>query len=145
MSIVLKSQSNHTHPITKKFTVIAKPKKAVKARNEKKVTTPKEEAEELRKLKIAAKVFNVLSRKFPNAFSATPKPLAIGIKEDILASTEELGLSKTSIRIFLNIYVRSTNYRAVRIVNAERINLHGEVTGLVTYHEANYYKEKRSK
>lgn len=130
--------------IKKKKTIVVNLKKIQKVKKEKKEKTPRQKAEELRKLKIAAKVFNVLSRKFPDVFSATPKPLAIGIKDELFAAIEELGLSKTNLRIFLNIYCRSNDYREARIVNAERVNLKGEFAGLVTEKEANYFKEKQS-
>lgn len=48
------------------------------------------------------KVLNVLNEKYPNIFIY--KPLAIGIKEDLLNTSEELGISKTELRIFLTFY-----------------------------------------
>lgn len=145
MQLVIKPKLKLTTPIVKKKeTIVVNLKKIQKVKKEKKEKTPREQAEELRKIKIAAKVFNQLSRKFPDVFSATPKPLAIGIKDELFAAIEELGLSKTNLRIFLNIYCRSKDYRAARIVNAERVNLKGEFAGLVTEKEANYFKEKQS-
>lgn len=145
MQLVIKPKLKLTAPIVKKKeTIVVNLKKIQKVKKEKKEKTPREQAEELRKIKIAAKVFNQLSRKFPDVFSATPKPLAIGIKDELFAAIEELGLSKTNLRIFLNIYCRSKDYREARIVNAERINLKGEFAGLVTEKEANYFKEKQS-
>lgn len=82
----------------------------------------------------AIKVLNVLSEKYPDIF--TYKPLAIGIKEELLNISEELGISKTELKIFLNFYCRSKDYRANLILNAERVNLKGEVTGVVTEQEA---------
>ncbi|WPX99981.1 ProQ domain-containing protein (plasmid) [Candidatus Megaera polyxenophila] len=145
MQLVIKPKLKLTAPIVKKKeTIVVNLKKIQKVKKEKKEKTPREQAEELRKIKIAAKVFNQLSRKFPDVFSATPKPLAIGIKDELFTASEELGLSKTNLRIFLNIYCRSKDYREARIVNAERINLKGEFAGLVTEKEANYFKEKQS-
>lgn len=145
MQLVIKPKLKLTAPIVKKKeTIVVNLKKIQKVKKEKKEKTPREQAEELRKIKIAAKVFNQLSRKFPDVFSATPKPLAIGIKDELFAAIEELGLSKTNLRIFLNIYCRSKDYREARIVNAERVNLKGEFAGLVTEKEATYYKEKQS-
>jgi len=83
---------------------------------------------------IAIRVLNVLSEKYSNIF--TYKPLAIGIKEDLLNISEELGVSKTELKIFLNFYCRSKKYRSNLILNAERVNLKGEVTGVVTEQEA---------
>ncbi len=83
---------------------------------------------------IAIRVLNVLSEKYPKTFPY--KPLAIGIKEDLLNDSEELGLSKTELKIFLTFYCKSNKYRANLILNTERVNLKGEVTGVLTEQEA---------
>lgn len=82
----------------------------------------------------AIRVLNVLSEKYPKTFPY--KPLAIGIKDELFAISEELGLSKNELKIFLTFYCRSNKYRANLILNAERFNLKGEVTGLVKEQEA---------
>lgn len=150
MQSVIKPKLKLPTPIVKKKkTIILKPKitiqskKIQKIKKDKKEKTPRQKAEELRKWNIAVRVLNVLLVKYPKTFSYKPKPLAIGIKEELFATSEELGLSKTNLRIFLNIYCRSKDYRAARIVNAERVNLKGEVIGFVTEREANYYIEKK--
>lgn len=144
MQLVIKPKLKLTTPIVKKKeTIVVNLKKIQKVKKEKKEKTPREKAEELRKTKIAAKVFSVLRKRFPKTFFE-PKPLAIGIKDELFTASEELGLSKTNLRIFLNIYCRSKDYREARIVNAKRVNLKGEVAGLVTEKEATYYKEKQS-
>lgn len=79
-------------------------------------------------------VLKVLSEKYPKTFPY--KPLAIGIKDELFAVSEELGLSKTELKVFLTFYCRSKDYRTNLILNAERINLKGEVTGVVTEQEA---------
>lgn len=148
MQLVIKPKLKPITSINKKETITVKPKSGNAAPNKKvkedkkKEKTPREKAEELRKTKIAAKVFSVLRKRFPKTFFE-PKPLAIGIKDELFAAEEELGLSKTELRIFLNIYCRSKNYREARIVNAERVNLKGDVTGLVTEPEVSFYKEKQ--
>jgi len=83
---------------------------------------------------IAIKILNILNEKYPYIF--TYKPLAIGIKEDLLNICEELGISKTELKIFLNFYCRSKEYKANLILNAERINLKGEPVGIVTEQQA---------
>jgi len=82
----------------------------------------------------AIRVLNILNEKYPNIF--TYKPLTIGIKEDLLNVSEELGISKTELKIFLNFYCRSKKYRANLILNTERFNLKGEVTSVITEKEA---------
>lgn len=82
----------------------------------------------------ATKVLNVLSEKYPKTFPY--KPLAIGIKDELFTISEELGLSKNELKSFLTFYCKSNKYRANLILNAERFNLKGEITGLVTEQEA---------
>lgn len=83
---------------------------------------------------IAIRVLSVLSEKYPKTFPY--KPLPIGIKDELFAVSEELGLSKNELKIFLTFYCRSNKYRANLILNAERVNLKGEFTGLVKEQEA---------
>jgi len=80
---------------------------------------------------IADKVLNVLIQKYPKTFKY-PKPLAIGIKEQLLIVSEELGLSKNELKIFLTYYCRSRVYKETLILNAKRVNLKGEFEGVVT-------------
>src|SRR5574343_506928 len=82
----------------------------------------------------ATKILNVFSEQYPKTFPY--KPLAIGIKNELFAISEELGFSKTELKIFLTFYCRSNKYRANLILNAERVNLKGEITGLVKEQEA---------
>lgn len=81
----------------------------------------------------AIKLLNILSEKYPNIFNY--KPLAIGIKDELFAASEEIGISKKELKIFLNFYCRSKKYRANLILNAERVNLKGEIVGIVTKQE----------
>ena len=81
----------------------------------------------------AIKVLNVLNEKYPNIFNY--KPLAIGIKDILFTASEELGISKKELKIFLNFYCRSKKYRANLILNAKRVNLKGEIVGIVTKQE----------
>ena len=83
----------------------------------------------------AVKVLNVLNEKYPKTFPY--KPLAIGIKDELFAVSEELGFSKTELRIFLRFYCSSREYRTNLILNAERVNLKGEVSGVVKEEELN--------
>ena len=60
-------------------------------------------------------------------------------KTRIEYKSEKLGISKNELKIFLNFYCRSKKYRANLIFNTERINLKGEVVGLVKEEEATYH------
>jgi CspA family cold shock protein len=92
--------------------------------------------EQVKKRGIALRVLNILIAKYPKTFGYKPKPLAIGISHELFVITEELGLSKNELRNFFSFYCRSKDYRANLILNAERVNLKGEVTGVVTEQEA---------
>jgi cold shock protein len=96
----------------------------------------RKKAEQVKKRDIALKVLNVLIAKYPKTFGYKPKPLAIGISHELFALTEELGVSKNELRNFFSFYCRSKDYRANLILNTERINLKGEVTGVVTEQQA---------
>lgn len=104
----------------------------IQACNIKVLEIPTNKIENIRN--IAIRVLSVLSDKYPKTFPY--KPLAIGIKDELFAVSEELGLSKTELKIFLTFYCRSKNYKTNLILNAERINLKGEVTEVVTEQEA---------
>ena len=106
----------------------------IQACNIKVLKIPTNKVENIRT--IAIRVLNVLSEKYPKTFAYKPKPLAIGIKDELFAINEELGLSKNELKVFLTFYCRSKDYRANLILNAERFNLKGEVTGVVTEQEA---------
>ena len=80
----------------------------------------------------AIRVLNILIDKYPKTFGYKPKPLAVGIGKELFAIAKELGLSKRELNIFFIFYCRSKEYKEKLILNAERINLKGEVTGVVT-------------
>ena len=107
----------------------------IQACNIKVLEIPTNKIENIRN--IAIRVLSVLSDKYPKTFPY--KPLAIGIKDDLLNISEKLGISKNELKIFLNFYCRSKKYRANLIFNTERINLKGEVVGLVKEEEATYH------
>ncbi len=76
---------------------------------------------------------NVLSEKYHKTFPY--KTLAIGIKENLLNFSEELGLSKTELKVFLTFYYRSRDYKETLILKAKKVNLKGEFEGIVTEHQ----------
>lgn len=80
----------------------------------------------------AIRVLNILIAKYPKTFGYKPKPLAVGIREELFTVVKELGLSRRELNAFLGFYCRSKEYKEKLILNAERINLKGEVAGVVT-------------
>ena len=70
------------------------------------------------------------SKLYPNCFSQTPKPLAIGIDKVILAEEvkkpEEARISQKVLRRFLAKYTRSVAYKEAMQSGSARINLQGE-------------------
>ncbi len=75
----------------------------------------------------------------PNFFHTQHLTITLGISHELFTVTEELGLSKTELRTFFSFYCRSKEYKEKLILNAERINLKGEVAGLVTEEEVRYH------
>jgi hypothetical protein len=69
--------------------------------------------------------------KYPHCFSDPIKPLAIGIIKDMLKERTELELSGIKIRKFCNIYCNTPEYKAALKLGASRVDLRGNVTGLV--------------
>lgn len=76
-------------------------------------------------------ILNHFKRKYPNCFSDPIKPLAIGIIKDMLKEKTELGLSGIKIRKFCNIYCNIPEYKAALKTGVSRVDLRGNVTGLV--------------
>lgn len=76
-----------------------------------------------------AATFKKLIEQYPKCFSATPRPLAIGIHKAIWEGEEkkpeEERISKTTIRHFLLIYTGSKAYREAIIAGGNRIDLQG--------------------
>ena len=71
---------------------------------------------------------------WPEIFSLdAPRPLKIGIKEDILACAAkyELKLSKSQITAALMVYINRAEYRSAVAQGGQRVDLHGLPTGEV--------------
>lgn len=69
--------------------------------------------------------------KYPNCFSDSIKPLAIGIIKDMLKEKTELKLSGIKIRKFCNIYCNTPEYKMALKAGISRVDLLGNSTGLV--------------
>lgn len=82
------------------------------------------------------KHFAYFSELYPNCFSETPKPLAIGIDKAIMVEEvkkpEEQQLSLQVLRRFLGKYTRSVAYKEAMQLGSSRINLQGEEVDKVT-------------
>jgi hypothetical protein len=111
----------------------------------------KQQAIELRKKQIEqAKAlykyhFSYFSKLYPECFSQTPKPLAVGINKVMLEEEakkpEKERLSKAAISKFLNKYTRSVAYKESLQSGSARINLQGEEVDKVTPEHAEFAKK----
>ena len=82
----------------------------------------------------------LLMDAYPNVFSRdNPKPLKIGIQEDLVADDK---VSRTKIKRALASYVRSPQYLRSFAEDADRIGLDGEPAGKVTAEEADHARAK---
>jgi hypothetical protein len=91
------------------------------------------------------KHLSYFSNLYPNCFSKTPKPLAIGINKVMLEEEskkpEEEQVSKTAISKFLTKYTRSVAYKEAMQSGSARINLQGEEVDKVTPEHAEFAKK----
>lgn len=102
--------------------------------------TRKTEAQRKKELEANRKALDELCELLPEVFNPRqPKPLKIGIHEDIAATGK---LSKTRIRRALNVYVRLRSYYRCMTEGAERVGIDGQAAGLVSADEALHAKEK---
>ncbi len=82
----------------------------------------------------------LLMDAYPEVFSRdNPKPLKIGIQEDLVADDK---VSRTKIKRALASYVRSPQYLKSFEENADRIGLDGKPAGKVSAEEAEHAKSK---
>jgi ProP effector len=99
----------------------------------------------------------LLIRKLQNRFGATfpkkpaPKvPLKIGIFEDLMAHSSELGADEAQLRAAIKTWCGGARYWACMVEGAARIDLKGEAAGEVTAADANRarrleaHREKRA-
>lgn len=70
-------------------------------------------------------ILNHFKTKYPNCFSDSIKPLAIGIIKDMLKENTELKLSKIKIRKFCNIYCNTAEYKTALKTGISRVDLLG--------------------
>lgn len=98
-------------------------------------------------------IAEILTTLWPKTFSwSDPKPLKIGMREDVLESTESEDEKKT-LDVALNCYVRRIKYATSPINHTHRYDLNGNENGLVTEKEKehavqvliNFNKKKKEK
>jgi len=85
-----------------------------------------------------------LREKFPLAFPRDPKPLKIGIHQDIFDSNLDDMPAKVWIRRSLCHYVKSYAYLNALVTGKERLDLQGMPTGQVSEQEATQAKNELS-
>ena len=82
----------------------------------------------------------LLETNYPKAFNAAePKPLKIGIQEELVADEK---VSRGKIKRALATYVRNPRYLQSIVEGAERVDLSGEAAGTVNAREAEHAKAK---
>lgn len=83
---------------------------------------------------------------FPECFSDdAPKPLKVGIKNELLAHLDVLGCSKTQLRQALAFYVGNPKYKRVLVAGAARIGLDGQPDGEVTPDQQEFARRPKKK
>lgn len=77
---------------------------------------------------------------FPAAFTDPPRPLAIGIHDD-LRKQVPANISKTSVRWFMSSWTRAWGYRPALAAGGPRYGLDGKPAGMVTPEQQEYARE----
>jgi ProP effector len=83
-----------------------------------------------------------LGELFPAAFGNSPRPLVIGVAEQIMART---GLEPHAVRLALYAYCNSPSYVASLIEGAVRVDLDGNAAGTVLREQAAYARWQEAK
>ena len=84
-------------------------------------------------------IIGQLQKHFPKAFPKNPAPklpMKIGVHKDLLEQSEQLGLSKKSLREAIKTWCWGTRYWASVVEDAVRVDLNGDEAGRVTLEEA---------
>ncbi len=89
-----------------------------------------------------------LQRQYPKAFPKRPDPkvpLKLGIHNDLYAQSETLGLTQEEIKEAIQTWCQGSRYWSCLVLDAPRIDLSGEVVGVVTEAEAKRAKQLASR
>jgi ProP effector len=80
-----------------------------------------------------------LQHRYPKAFPKSPEPkvpLKVGVLQDLLACSAELGLTEKEIRDAMKTWCRGGRYWACTVAGASRVDLNGQKVGEVSEHDA---------
>lgn len=123
-----------SNPLLKLKTFIVEPKvtKPKTKQSKKPITSTLKKEKQLLTSEIYLTILNHFKIKYPDCFSSSIKPLAIGIIKDMLKERMELKLSGIKIRKFCNIYCNTPEYKSALQTGTPRVDLLGNSTGLVT-------------
>jgi ProP effector len=80
-----------------------------------------------------------LQRRFPQAFPKSPEPkvpLKVGVLQDLLACSTQLGLSEKEIRDAMKTWCRGDRYWSCAVAGASRVDLNGQKVDEVSAHDA---------
>lgn len=89
-----------------------------------------------------------LQKHFPNAFPKSPAPklpMKIGIHKDLLARSEQLGISKKALREAIKAWCWGNRYWACIVEDTVRVDLNGDEAGCVTKADAEQARELEAK
>lgn len=115
----------------KTFTVEPKVIKPKTKQSKKPIASTLKKEKQLLTPEVHLTILNHFKAKYPNCFSDSVKPLAIGIIKDMLKERTELKLSGIKIRKFCNIYCNTPEYKMALKAGTTRVDLLGNSTGLV--------------
>jgi len=82
-----------------------------------------------------------LQKHFPKAIPKTPAPkvpLKIGILDDLLARSKDIGASEIDLKNALQTWCKTRRYLVSTKVGAQRVDLDGNMCGEVQAHEATH-------
>jgi hypothetical protein len=140
-----KVNNTHTKRINGNNNKSYKPKPDAKGKEEKQKAVELHQQQKEQAIALYKKHFAYFSNLYPNCFSQTPKPLAIGIDKAISAEEakkpEEEQISQKVLRRFLGKYTRSVAYKEAMQSGRARINLQGEEVDKVTPEHAEIAKK----
>lgn len=96
-----------------------------------------------RRFKIYRSVLATISDEYPVAFPKKGKrpALKIGILSDLLKLSDDLGVSRSDMRLFLSIWMRSTSYLKGVLTASYRIDLQGKPSSLVDRAQRSHAKK----
>ncbi|HEK1009672.1 TPA: ProQ/FinO family protein [Pseudomonas putida] len=88
-----------------------------------------------------------LQKHFPLAFPVNPAP-KVPLKEGIFTDAEQhlelLGLTREQLKLGISTWCRGARYWASMVEDAPRLDLNGQVAGVVTAAQARYAKHQAS-